>query len=91
MTYYLPVTKLSALLKQLKSTHIEDFYCLNCYFFSRIGKRHNFHVKMCTNHKYCQVSMPEKSITPPFLIYVDFETMLEKIDSCKSKPKNQQT
>ena len=35
--------------------------------------------------------MPEKSITPPFLIYVDFETMLEKIDSCKSKPKNQQT
>ena len=55
------------------------------------------HEKVCSNHDYCYVEMPnednktlkynhgEKSMRVPFIIYADLECLLEKMHSCQNK------
>ena len=83
--HYLVVKSLPGLLKLITSNHKEDFYCLN--FFCAYTTRNKFeeHKKICENHEYCHVEMPnennniikynqrEKSIKLPFIIYADLE------------------
>ena len=56
------------------------------------------HKKVCENHDYCYVEMPEednkilkyshggKSMRAPFVIYADLESLLEKMNTCHNNP-----
>ena len=90
--HYLCVKKLSALLRGINSYHNGDVYCMNCFKSFRTKSKLEIHKKMCENHDYCYVQMPnnenkileykysQKSKRAPFVIYSDLECLLEKIN-----------
>ena len=96
--HYLAVKSLSALLRGITSNHNGDFYCLNCFHSYSTKEKLKKHEKVCNNHDYCYVEMPndnnkvlkynhgEKSIRAPFVIYADLECLLEKMHSCQKNP-----
>ena len=101
--HYLEVKSLSALLRGITPKHKEEFYCLN-YFHSYTTKnRLKEHKKVCKNHDYCYVEMPEednkilkynhgeKSMMQPFVIYFDFESLLGKLDTYRNDPEKSST
>ena len=61
------------------------------------------HKKVCENHDYCYVEMPEeynkilkynqgeKSVKDPFIIYVDLECLLEKRNTRHNNPEKSST
>ena len=59
----------------------------------KISKCHDFcHVKMPDeNNKILKNNPGEKSLKPPFIIYADFECLLQKIDTCQNNPKKSYT
>ena len=83
--HYLAVKRLSALFRGITSKHDGDFYCLNCFQSHTTENKLKKHKKVCVNHDYCYVEMPEeynktlkynegeKSIRVPFIIYGDLE------------------
>ena len=101
--YYLIVKSLHELLKGITSSHNEDFYCLNCFCIYSTRNKLEEHKKICENHDYCNVKMPnednkiikynqgEKSIKLPFIIYADLECLLEKMSTCYNNPKESST
>ena len=58
--HYLVVKNLSGLLRGITSNLKEDFYCLNCFRSYRTKNKLEAHKKMCENHDYCNVEMPNK-------------------------------
>ena len=88
--HYTAVTRLSGLLRGIASNHNGDFYCLNYFRAYTKKKKIEAHKKICENHDYCHVEMPnednkiikynqgEKSIKSPFIIYAYLERLLEK-------------
>ena len=95
--HYLTVKNLPGLLREIKSSHKEDFYCLNCFRSYRTKNKLKAHEKICENHDYCNVEMPtkdniikynqgEKSIKLPFVVYADLECLLEKMSMCQNNP-----
>ena len=88
--HYLTVKNLPELLREITSTHKEDFYCLNCFDSYRTRNKLESHKKICENHNYCNVEMPtknnniikynqgEKSIKLPFVVYADLENVYSK-------------
>ena len=92
--HYLVVKSLSGLLTGITSNHKEDFYCLNCFHSYRTKNKLEEHKKICENHDYCHVEIPnkdinkikynqgEKSIKLPFIVYADLECLLEKRSTC---------
>ena len=101
--HYLVVEKLSSLFKGITSNHDRDFYCLNCLHSFRTKNKLKSHGNVCENHDYCHIEMPEennkilkynygeKSIKAPFLIDVDIESLLEKINTCYNNSKKSST
>ena len=95
--------KLSVLLRGVTSNHNGDFYCLNCFHSYRTENKLKKHEKVCNDHDYCYVEMPdefnkilkynhgEKSIKAPAIIYADLECLLEKMHSCQNNPKKSST
>ena len=91
--HYTAVTRLSGLLR-VTGNNNGDFYYLNCFHAYRTKNKLGTHKKICKNHDYCHVEMPnednkiikynqgEKSIKSPFIIYADLECLLEKISTC---------
>ena len=86
--HYLAVKSLSALQKGITSNHNGDLYCLNCFHsYSRKAKIKK-HEKVCNDHNYFCVEMPndsnkilkynhgEKSMRAPFVTYADLECLL---------------
>ena len=94
--HYLVVKNLPGLLKGITPYHKEDFYCLNCFHSYRTKNKLEEHKKICENHDYCHVDMPnedkkiikhnqgEKCMKLPFIIYADLECLLEKMSTCYS-------
>ena len=92
--HYTAVTRLSGLLTGVTGNDNGDFYCLNCFHAYKTKNKLETHKKICENHDYCHVEMPnednkiikynqgEKSIKSPFIIYADLECLLEKISTC---------
>ena len=88
--HYLAVKSLSALLKEISSKYKGDFYCLNCFHAYTTKNKLKRHKKVCENHDYCYVEIPnednkilkynhgEKSMKSSFIIYADLESLLEK-------------
>ena len=99
----LVVKSLPGLLRGIKSNHKEDFYCINCFHSHRTKNKLEAHKKICENHNYCNVEMPnedtkiikynqgEKSIKLPFVIYADLECLLEKISTCYNNTRESST
>ena len=96
--HYLVVKSLFRLLRGITSNHDGDYYCLNCFHSYRTENKLNAHKKVCENHKYCNIEMPnkdnnlikynqgDKSLKLPFIIYADLECLLKKIDTCQNNP-----
>ena len=92
--HYRAVPRLSGLLRGITSNHNGDFYCLNCFCVYTTKNKLEAHKKICEDHDYCHVEMPnednkimkynqgEKSIKSPFIIYADLQCLLEKISTC---------
>ena len=92
--HYTSVKRLSGLLRGVTGNNNGDFYCLNFFHLYRTENKLEKHKKICENHDYCHVEMPnednkiikynqgEKSIRSPFIIYADLECLLEKISTC---------
>ena len=88
--HYLVVKNLSGLLRGISSNHNSDYYCLNCFHSYRTENKLNALKKICENHDYCNIEMPnpnnniikynsgEKSLELPFIIYADLECLLKK-------------
>ena len=89
---------MSALFRGKTSKHEGDFYCLNYFQSYTTENKLKNHEKVCKNHYYCYVEMPEKdnkilkydqgekSINVPFIIYADLEYLLEKMNTCHNNP-----
>ena len=58
--HYLAVKSLSALLRGIASNHKEGFCCLNCFHSYRAKNKLKKHERVCNDHDYCYVEMPNK-------------------------------
>ena len=95
---HLAVKCLSALFRGITSKHEGDIYCLNCLKSYTTENKLKKHKKVCENHDYCYVEMPEKekkilkynhgekSIKVTFIICADLESLLEKMNTCRNNP-----
>ena len=94
--HYLAVKRLPALLRRTTSNHHGDFYCLNCFHSYTTLNKLKKHERVCNNHDYCRIDMPEehkkikylpgeKSLKAPNAIYVDLECLLKKRNTQKRK------
>ena len=98
--HYLAVKMLLALLGRITSKHHCGSYCLNCLHSFATEKKLDPYKKVCENKDFCKVIMPseatkilefnqyQKSDKAPFIIYADFECLIEKIDECKKSSEN---
>ena len=94
---------MSALFRGIISKHDGDFYCLNCFQSYTTENKLKNHKKVCQDHDYCDVEMPEeynkilkynqgeKSMRVSFIIYADLECLLEKITTCHINPEKSST
>ena len=85
---------MSALLRGVTGNNNGYFYCLNCFRAYTTENKLESHKKVCENHDYCSIEMPnednkilkynhgEKSMKAPFIIFADLESLLEKMDTC---------
>ena len=101
--HYLAVTNLSGLLQGNSSNHEGDFYCLNCFNSYTTKNKLKEHEEICNNHDSCRIEMPdwvnktikynpgEKSLKAPFAIYLDLESLLQKVQSSQNNPENSYT
>ena len=90
-------------IKQVSSKHVGDFYCLNCLHFFRTKSKLERHKKVCEDKDFCSVAMLykntkilgfnqyQKSDKTPFIIFAEFESLIEKIDGCKCNPERPST
>ena len=100
---YLAVRSLPSLLREISSSNKGDFYCLNCFHSYRTLNKLKKHERVCNNHDYCHIDMPnegvnilkyspgDKLLKAPFIIYADLECLLKKEQSCQNNPKNSYT
>ena len=101
--HYLAVKSLSALFRGITGNNNGDFYSLNCFQSYTIENKLKKDKKVCGNHDYCYVEMPEKgnkilkynqgekSMKVPFTIYADLESLLEKMNTCHNNPEKSST
>ena len=101
--HYLAVKSLSALFREITGNNHGDFYCLSCFQSYTTENKLKKHKKVCENHNYCYVEMPEKykeilkynqgekSMKDPFIIYADSECLLEKTNTFHNNPEKSST
>ena len=58
---YLAVKNISMLLRGVTANHNGDFYCLNCFHLYRTLKKLKNHAKVCQDHDFCNVIMPDRN------------------------------
>ena len=95
--------KLSALLRGITSNLYGDFYCLNCFHSFRTKNKLEFYRRICENKDFCEIIIPsedtkilefnqfQKSDKVAFIVYVNLECLIEKIDECKNKSEDSST
>ena len=88
--HYLAIKSISRLLRGITSKHNGDYYCLNCFQSYTMEKKLRKHEKVCENHDFCHLKMPDednkilkyvsggKSLKVPFVIYADLNVYLRK-------------
>ena len=60
--HYLAVKSISGLLRGITSNHNGDFYCLNCFHPYTTEKKLRKHERICNDHDFCHLKMPDKII-----------------------------
>ena len=55
----LQIKNMSGLLKGIPSDHNGDFFCLNCLHSYRTKIKLKKHEKICKNHDFCHLKMPD--------------------------------
>ena len=95
--HYLAVKGLSALFRGI------TVILLNCFQSYTSENKLKNHKKVCENHDYYYVEMPEecnkiiennhgeKSMQVPFIIYAGLESLLEKMNTCHNNPEKSST
>ena len=80
--HYFAIKSLCALFREITGNNNGYSYCLNCFQSYTTENKLQKHKKVCENHDYCYVEMPEednkilkynqgeKSMRVPFIIYV---------------------
>ena len=58
--HYLAVKSLSALFSEITGNNNGAFHCLNCFQSYTTENKLKKHKKVCENHDYCYVEMPEE-------------------------------
>ena len=58
--HYLAVKSLSGLFTGVTSDHKGDYCCLNYFHSYRTKNKLDAHKKLCENHEYCHIEMPNK-------------------------------
>ena len=98
--HYFTVTNLSGLVQGNLSNHKGGFYCLNCFNSYTTKHKLKEHEEICNNHYSCRIEMPEwvnktikhnlgeKSLKKPFVIYLDVECILKKLQSHNNNNNN---
>ena len=98
--HYLAVKMLPALLRGITSKHQGDFCCLDSLHFFRTKCNFESHKKLSENKDVYNIVIPSEetkilefnqyqiSDKAPSTIYADLEYLMEKIDGCKTNPKN---
>ena len=101
--HYLAVRSLPALLRGISSSNNGDFYCLNCFHSYNTLNKLKRHERVCNNHDYCHVDMPEegknilkygpgdKLLKAPFITYANLECLLKKKQPRQNNPRNSYT
>ena len=101
--HYLAIKNISGLLRGITSNHNGDFYCLNCLHSYRTKGKLKKHEKICKNHDFCHLKMPDvdnnilesksgkKSLRHPFITYADLECLLLKMNTCNNNPNKSYT
>ena len=101
--YCLAIISIPMLFRGITSKNNGDFYCLNCSSSFRTETVLKNHENVCRDHNYCRIQIPneennilkynlgEKSMKIPFIIYGDFESILEEISTCSNDPKKSST
>ena len=91
--HYLVVKCLSTLFRGITSKHEGDFYC-SYRTENKLKKRK----KVCENHDYCYVEMPEEdnkiskyNQREKYIIYANLESLLEKMNASHSNPEKSST
>ena len=96
--HYLVIKNISGLLRGITSNHNGEFYCLNCLYSNRTKSKLKKHKKICKNHNFCHLKMPDanknileskagkKSLKHAFVIYADLECLLKKMNMCNNNP-----
>ena len=87
---------LFALLKGVILKHDGEIYCLNCFHSYSTEKKLKKHEKVCNDHDYCYIKIPDEDIIilkynygemamrVPVIIYADLECLLEKMHLCQN-------
>ena len=98
--HYLALKSIPKLLRGITSNHHGDFYCLNCFHSYTTIKNIKKHQKICKDHDFCHVKMPnennkilkynpgKKSLKAPAILFADLESLLQKIDTRQNNPEN---
>ncbi len=102
-SHYTYIKDLSKLVRTQVCERTNKIYiCLHCLNFFHIQERLDEHSNYCGEHKSTAINMPKKgskisfkdekkTIKHPFVIYADFESILEKIDTASPDPKESYT
>ena len=80
-------------IRGITSNHVGYFCCLNCLHSYRTKDKLKKHGNVCKrrmlkeNNKILRYNHGDKSMKVPFIIYVDLESLLEKMNTCHNNPK----
>ena len=59
--HYLAVKRLSKVFRGMTSNNNGDFYCLNCLRSFRTKNKLEMHEKICKDHDFCKLIMPNEN------------------------------
>ena len=95
--YYTAGKRLSRLLRSSNSKHkAKQHFCMNCLQGFNVEKTRDDHYVYCSNNEIVKVEMPKDNILKfsdgqgqlkaPFVIYADFELILEPMSTFQNDP-----
>ena len=101
--YMRPIKSFSRLMGDISSNNHESHYCFGCFNSFRCQSTLEKHVKLCKNHKFCKIKLPQKNknikkhipgtkaLRINDIIYVDLERLLVNYDTCLNTPNKSHT
>ena len=97
--HYVAIKSLSRLLQSQNTEHKEkEYFCMNCLQGFKEESSRDEHVGYCKDNKSVRIEMPHKrpiveysdgqfQFKVPFIMYADFESILEPISGLENNPR----